>query len=44
LVPASVREVIIHMDGGTARVHISSDSVATLTGPAVFIGSISVSV
>jgi len=44
LVPASVREVIVHMDGGTARVHISSDSVATLTGPAVFIGSMSVSV
>lgn len=44
LVPASVREVIVHMDGGTARVHVSADSVATLTGPAVFIGSMSVSV
>lgn len=44
LVPASVREVIVHMDGGTARVHVSNESVATLTGPAVLIGSMSVSV
>lgn len=44
LVPASVREVIVHMDGGVARVHVSHDSVATLTGPAVFIGSMTVSV
>lgn len=44
LVPASVREVIVHMDGGTARVHVSQDSVATLIGPAAFIGSIMVTV
>lgn len=44
IVPASVREVIVHMDGGMARVHVSHDSVATLTGPAVYIGTMSVRV
>ena len=44
LVPASVREVIVHMDGGVARVHVSHESVATLTGPAVLIGTMTVSV
>lgn len=44
LVPASIREVVVHMDGGVARVHMSHDNVATLTGPAVFIGSVAVTV
>lgn len=44
LVPASVRDVVVHMDGGMARVHISPESVATLIGPAVHIATVSVSV
>ncbi|MGA0117298.1 MAG: diaminopimelate epimerase [Ilumatobacteraceae bacterium] len=44
LVPASVRDVIVHMDGGMARVHISPESVATLIGPAVHIATVLVSV
>jgi diaminopimelate epimerase len=44
LVPASVQEVVVHMDGGIARVHISPERVATLTGPATFIASFTVNV
>lgn len=44
LVPASVQEVVVHMDGGIARVHISADRIATLTGPAAFIGTVTVDV
>jgi diaminopimelate epimerase len=44
LVPRSVEHVIVHMDGGDARVHISDDRRATLIGPAVFIGNITVHV
>ena len=42
LVPRSVEHVIVHMDGGDARVRISDDRRATLIGPAVFIASVSV--
>jgi diaminopimelate epimerase len=44
LVPRSVEHVVVHMDGGDARVHISDDRRATLIGPAVFIGNITVHV
>ena len=44
LVPRSVEHVVVHMDGGDARVRISDDRRATLIGPAVFIGSITVHV
>ena len=42
LVPRSVEHVVVHMDGGDARVVITDDRRATLIGPAVFIGSVSV--
>ena len=42
LVPRSVEHVVVHMDGGDARVRISDDRRATLIGPAVFIASITV--
>ena len=43
LVPASTPEVIVHMDGGDAKVRVDSLTRAvTLIGPAVFIASISV--
>ena len=42
LVPKSVEHVVVHMDGGDARVRISDDRRATLIGPAVFIASITV--
>ena len=43
LVPASTSEVIVHMDGGDAKVRVDSTTRAvTLIGPAVFIASISV--
>jgi diaminopimelate epimerase len=42
LVPRSVEHVVVHMDGGDARVRISEDRRATLIGPAVFIASVSV--
>lgn len=45
LVPSSVSEVRVHMPGGEARVHIdASTKRATLTGPAQFVASITVSV
>lgn len=43
LVPRSVEDVVVHMDGGDARVRISPDRRATLIGPAVFIGNVTVS-
>ena len=42
LVPRSVEEVIVHMDGGVASVRIADDRSATLIGPAVLIGDVSV--
>jgi len=43
LVPATTPEVIVHMDGGDAKVRVDSSTRAvTLIGPAVFIASISV--
>jgi diaminopimelate epimerase len=37
-------QVVVHMDGGIARVHIADDGRATLIGPAQFIASITVPV
>ena len=42
VVSPATREVVVHMDGGTARVHIDEQNVATLTGPATFVGSMTV--
>lgn len=44
LVPKSVEEVVVHMDGGTARVRISADNHATLIGPATRIADCTVHV
>jgi diaminopimelate epimerase len=43
-VPKSVEEVVVHMDGGVARVRISEDRRATLTGPAEYIATVTVPV
>lgn len=43
LVPASVDEVVVHMDGGDARVRIdAATGHATLIGPATFVASVTV--
>ena len=44
LVPKSVEEVVVHMDGGVTRVRISGDRRATLIGPAAYIGTVTVPV
>jgi len=44
LVPKNVEEVVVHMDGGVARVRISEDRRATLIGPAAYIGTVTVPV
>ena len=44
LVPKSVDEVVVHMDGGVARVRISDDNHATLIGPATHIARCTVDV
>jgi diaminopimelate epimerase len=44
LVPASVEQVVVHMDGGTAFVAIDENRHATLIGPAEFIASVAVHV
>jgi diaminopimelate epimerase len=44
LVPKNVEEVVVHMDGGVARVRISDDRRATLIGPAAYIGTVTVPV
>ena len=45
LVPSSTPEVLVHMEGGDARVRIDRDSrVATLVGPSQFIADVSVRV
>lgn len=36
------QEVVVHMDGGVARVHIAPDRRVTLTGPAQFVAGITV--
>lgn len=43
-VPSSVEEVVVHMDGGIARVNIDAQRNATLIGPAVHIADIMVNV
>ena len=44
LVAASTRDVVVHMDGGTARVAFAPDAPrrAVLTGPATYVASIEV--
>lgn len=42
LVPRSAPEVTVHMDGGTARVAIGEDRSAVLTGPATWVGTVTV--
>jgi diaminopimelate epimerase len=42
LVPATVDEVVVHMDGGTACVSIDENRHATLVGPTIFIASVAV--
>ncbi len=42
LVPRSSSEVVVHMEGGDARVRIAPDRRATLVGPAVMIATVSV--
>ncbi len=44
LVPASAEEIVVHMDGGRARVHLDEPRPGhvTLTGPSVFVGRITV--
>jgi diaminopimelate epimerase len=46
LVPASAEEILVHMDGGDARVrmHHPSQGRVTLIGPAQYVGSITVEV
>jgi len=41
-VPSTSSEVIVHMDGGDALVHITENRHAVLTGPAVFMSEHSV--
>lgn len=42
IVPRSTDEVVVHMDGGTATVHIAADRTAVLTGPSTWIGTVTV--
>ena len=42
IVPRSVEEVVVHMDGGVARVRVSDARSATLIGPTVWIADITV--
>ena len=42
IVPRSTEEVVVHMDGGVARVRIGTDRSAVLTGPATWIGTVTV--
>jgi diaminopimelate epimerase len=46
LVPAGVSEILVHMDGGDAKVrlHQPVDGHVTLVGPAVFVATITVTV
>lgn len=42
IVPASTEEVLVHMDGGMARVRITPERWAVLTGPATWVGTVTV--
>jgi diaminopimelate epimerase len=42
MVPSAMREVVVHMDGGTAVVKFDDERRATLIGPATFVASITV--
>lgn len=42
MVPSAMREVVVHMDGGTAIVRFDDERRATLIGPTTFIASVSV--
>lgn len=44
IVPASTEEVLVHMDGGMARVRITPERWAVLTGPATWVGTVTVAV
>lgn len=44
MVPASVEEVVVHMDGGVARVRVADDRRVTLIGPSTFIADVTVHV
>jgi diaminopimelate epimerase len=46
LVPVSAREIVVHMDGGSAKVHIDEPSPGrvTLVGPSVFVGHVIVDI
>ena len=46
LVPASASEIVVHMDGGDARVRLHQPSAGrvTLVGPAQYIATVEVSV
>ena len=40
LVPATASEIVVHMDGGDARVRFTDQGEAILTGPADYVGSV----
>jgi diaminopimelate epimerase len=44
LVPRSVPDVIVHMDGGSARVRVDAQRKVTLVGPTTYIGTFTVAV
>ncbi len=44
LVPRSTQEVLVHMDGGDARVRIDDNRRAILIGPSVFLNTVTVNV
>jgi diaminopimelate epimerase len=46
LVSTTAREIVVHMDGGSARVtvHDSLDGTVTLTGPATYIATIEIDI
>ena len=44
LVPRSSSEVIVHMDGGSARVRVDSRRKVTLVGPATYVDTFTVTV
>lgn len=41
-VAPDTHEVVVHMDGGVAHVHITDDGHAVLTGPTTWVGTVSV--
>lgn len=42
IVPRSTDEVVVHMEGGTAHVHVADDRTAVLTGPTTWVGTVTV--